>query len=90
MKNKKEFFKSDWKIIECLNEPITQSQISRRTNTTYAHVVNRLKILESKNILGREKRGRVRIVFLTDKGKKLRTTFLKFKRDLLLSGVGLL
>ncbi len=58
------------------NEP-TKIEISRHTNTSYAHTVKCLTILEQKKLVTMTKQGRMTKNTITTKGKQLANKILE-------------
>jgi len=59
-----------------------QIKIARDTITTYSYLSKVFKLLESSNLLYREKNSRRVFVYLTDKGKKLTESLLEIEEIL--------
>ena len=47
------------------------SDLAKETNVTYIHTSNFINRCESMGIMGSEKHGRIKRVFLTDKGREI-------------------
>lgn len=63
-------------LLELLNAPTGESyasDIARKINCTYAHIVKLLSRYEKTGIVNRKTEGRIRIIRLTKKGKKVAT-----------------
>ncbi len=58
------------------------SELSRMLETSYAHAVKVLRVLEDNGIVKTEMRGRTRVVRLTDRGEKLYETIKKIEEIL--------
>jgi len=55
------------------------SALSKEINYTYSHLVKVLQEMERKNLVEFEKHGRMKVIELTDKGKKVAESIEKIK-----------
>jgi DNA-binding MarR family transcriptional regulator len=65
-------------LIECSN-PIINSAIAKRLDSTNAHIINISNELESAGLIYFEKQGRIKKVILTEKGKVARNSLISLK-----------
>lgn len=73
-------------ISTSLEDRITITKVYKLNNITYSPVREIMKILEDKNVITREKKGREVIYHITDKGKKFIKS-MKFIREVLYEDV---
>jgi len=57
----------------------TAVKISKKINSTQSSVIEILRILESYNLITKEKIGRVKIITLTEKGKRAQELLIELK-----------
>jgi len=55
--------------------PLTITEISKETDSQYSSVLKVIKMLEENGLIQTEKRGRIRIVWLTEFGEKISNLF---------------
>ena len=60
--------------------PLTIVELSKLSNSQYSSVLKAIKKLEESGFVKTEKRGRVRIVWLTDFGKKVSNLFKRIDK----------
>lgn len=56
-------------------EPMYTSKLNQKVDTTYAHATKLVKKLEEENLLERQRKGRKKIIRLTEKGETLARNF---------------
>lgn len=64
------------KIYSCTNKCYA-STIAKEVDCTYSHTVRIIQIFEKKKLLTFEKKGRIKTIHLTKKGKKIAETLKK-------------
>jgi DNA-binding MarR family transcriptional regulator len=59
------------------NMALTQSDLQRRINVTYSHLVESINEMVRMGLVSKMKKGRIAILTLTDDGKEMANLFLK-------------
>lgn len=71
-------------ILLCLQntgEDIYPSMLAKEANCTYSHTVHLLQKMEKLKLVKFEKKGRLKLVSLTDKGKKVTESFKEILKE---------
>jgi len=59
-------------ILEAIDSPTYMTRIYRKTSLCYATIFSKIKEMEKMGLIRTIKKGRVRLVYLTKKGKALK------------------
>lgn len=68
-----------FELFESIDGDIYHSILYRKSRFSYAFLTYSLHLLEKNDLIRREENGRVKLIFLTERGEKLKNLLLKAK-----------